>query len=188
MTTKANSPMKVITGVDTRWSYVNAWEPNASFERICLSRYLRDLRVDIKGSHYLNPVSWRCTLVWSAYNGLPLSLEGVGKVLKLDDQKLSEGKGLIRYFCTPCSPTKANAGRVRNLPCHAPGKWALFKNYNMRDVDVEVAIQKRLEHYPVPQFVWDEYHLDQEINDRGIAIDRELVRNAIACEIGRAHV
>ena len=109
--------------------------------------------------------------------GLPLSLEGAGAVLKLDDQKLSEGKDLIRYFCVPCAPTKSNGGRTRNLPEHAPDKWSLFKKYNRRDV--EVAIQQRLRRYPVLDFVWEEYHLDQEINDRGIAIDMEFVENAI---------
>ena len=112
--------------------------------------------------------------------GLPLSLEGVGAVLKLQDQKLKEGKDLIRYFCTPCKPTKANGGRTRNLPKHDPEKWELFKKYNQRDVEVEMAIQKRLSKYPVPEFIWDEYHLDQEINDRGIMLDMDVVENAIA--------
>lgn len=118
-------------------------------------------------------------MVWSAYMGLPLSLEGAGAVLKLDDQKLSEGKDLIRYFCVPCAPTKSNDGRTRNLPEHAPDKWSLFKKYNQRDVEVEIAIQQRLHRYPVPDYVWEEYHLDQEINDRGIAIDMGVVENAI---------
>lgn len=170
---------------------VEKWAFNASFERVCLSRWIKRHHPEyFRGydshegtlSGFLDPSSWRCTLVWSAYNGLPLSLDGVGKVLKLDEQKLSEGKELIRYFCTPCSPTKTNAGRTRNFPCLAPEKGERFKSYNMLDVEVETAIQKRLEHYPVPEFVWDEYRLDQEINDRGIAIDRELVRNAIACD------
>ena len=112
--------------------------------------------------------------------GLPLSLEGVGAVLKLQDQKLKEGKDLICYFCTPCKPTKANGDRTRNLPEHDPEKWELFKKYNQRDVEVEMAIQKRLSKYPVPDFVWDEYHLDQEINDRGIMLDMAVVENAIA--------
>lgn len=111
--------------------------------------------------------------------GLPLSLEGVGAVLKLQDQKLREGKDLIRYFCSPCKPTKSNSGRTRNLPEHDPEKWSLFKSYNKRDVEVEMAIQKRLSKYPVPDFIWDEYHLDQEINDRGIALDMDVVENAI---------
>lgn len=164
------------------------WAFNASFERICLSYWLQSHHPEYFKSYsvpedsvrkYLNPESWRCSMVWSAYMGLPLSLEGAGAVLKLDDQKLSEGKDLIRYFCVPCAPTKANGGRTRNLPEHAPEKWSLFKKYNQRDVEVETAIQQRLSRYPVPDFVWKEYHLDQEINDRGIAIDMEVVENAI---------
>ena len=119
-------------------------------------------------------------MIWSAYMGLPLSLEGVGAVLKLQNQKLKEGKDLIRYFCTPCKPTKANGGRTRNLPQHDSEKWMRFKEYNLRDVEVEMAIKKRLAKYPVPDFIWDEYHLDQEINDRGIALDMNVVRNAIS--------
>jgi DNA polymerase len=168
---------------------VTKWAFNASFERVCLSRWIRrHYPAYFKGydskdealDGFLNPASWRCTLVWSAYNGLPLSLEGVGKVLKLDEQKLSEGKDLIRYFCVPCAPTITNGGRLRNLPRHAQDKWAMFKKYNIRDVDTEVGIQKRLSKYPVPDFVWDEYHQDQMINDRGILIDMGLVENAIA--------
>ncbi len=121
-------------------------------------------------------------MVWSAYMGLPLSLEGAGAVLRLDSQKMTEGKELIRYFCVPCKPTKTNGGRTRNLPQHAPDKWTLFKSYNKRDVEVEMAIQERLRNYPVPESVWDEYHLDQEINDRGIAIDRTLVAQAVAID------
>lgn len=164
------------------------WAFNASFERICLSYWLQRHHPEHFKSYsipedsvrkYLNPESWRCSMVWSAYMGLPLSLEGVGALLKLDDQKLSEGKDLIRYFCVPCAPTKSNGGRTRNLPEHAPDKWSLFKKYNRRDVEVEMAIQQRLRRYPVPDFVWEEYHLDQEINDRGIAVDMEVVENAI---------
>ena len=118
-------------------------------------------------------------MIWSAYMGLPLSLEGVGAVLKLQNQKLKEGKDLIRYFCSPCKPTKSNGGRPRNLPEHDPEKWSLFKSYNKRDVEVEMAIQNRLSKYSVPDFIWDEYHLDQEINDRGIALDMDVVENAI---------
>ena len=121
-------------------------------------------------------------MVWSAYMGLPLSLEGAGAVLKLDSQKMKEGRDLIRYFCVPCKETKSNGGRTRNLPQHAPDKWTLFKSYNKRDVEVEMAIQERLKNYPVPESVWDEYHLDQEINDRGIAIDRTLVAQAVAID------
>ena len=168
---------------------VTKWAFNASFERICLSNWLKknypeyftgySIPEDPAGK-YLDPASWKCTMIWSAYLGLPLSLEGVGAVLKLQDQKLKEGKDLIRYFCTPCKPTKANGGRTRNLPEHDPEKWERFKFYNQRDVEVEMAIQKRLTKYPVPEQIWDEYHLDQEINDRGIALDMKVVENAIA--------
>lgn len=121
-------------------------------------------------------------MVWSAYLGLPLSLEGVGAVLNLDYQKMKEERELIRYFCVPCKGTKTNGGRTRNLPQHALDKWNLFKSYNKRDVEVEMAIQQRLQKYPVPEKVWEEYHLDQEINDRGIAIDLELARQAVALD------
>lgn len=120
------------------------------------------------------------TMIWSAYLGLPLSLAVTGAVLGPEEQKLTEGKELIRYFCVPCKPTKANGGRTRNLPLHDAEKWSRFKSYNKRDVEVEMAIQKRLAKYPVPEKIWDEYHLDQEINDRGIALDMEVVENAIA--------
>ena len=156
------------------------WAFNANFERVCLSRYLSDL--GFFRAAFLSPESWHCTMVWAAYMGLPLSLAAVGSVLGLEEQKMSEGKSLIRYFCTPCTATKTNGGRVRNLPCHAPDKWAMFKAYNKRDVKVEMAIQHRLAKFPVPDFLWDEYHLDQEINDRGIRIDMELVDNAIAVD------
>ena len=156
------------------------WAFNANFERICLSRYLSD--VGLLRDAFLSPESWRCTMVWAAYMGLPLSLAAVGSVLGLEEQKMSEGKSLIRYFCTPCTATKTNGGRVRNLPCHALDKWAMFKAYNKRDVKVEMAIQHRLANFPVPNFLWDEYHLDQEINDRSIRIDMELVDNAIAVD------
>lgn len=168
---------------------VTKWAFNASFERVCLSNWLKKHRPEYftgysipedPAGQYLDPASWKCSMIWSAYMGLPLSLEGVGEVLKLQDQKLKEGKDLIRYFCTPCKPTKANGGRTRNLPKHDPEKWELFKKYNQRDVEVEMAIQKRLSKYPVPEFIWDEYHLDQEINDRGIMLDMDVVENAIA--------
>ena len=168
---------------------VTKWAYNASFERICLSYWLKryypeyfrsySIEEDTVGD-YLDPSSWRCSLVWGAYMGLPLSLKGVGAVLKLDEQKMSEGSDLIRYFCVPCKPTKSNGGRTRNLPFHAPDKWATFKAYNKRDVEVELSIKEKLKNFPVPEFVWDEYHLDQEINDRGIGIDMQLVQNAIA--------
>ena len=168
---------------------ITKWAFNASFERICLSNWLkRHCPEHFRGysipedpaSKYLDPSSWQCTMIWSAYMGLPLSLEGVGAVLKLQDQKLKEGKDLIRYFCKPCKPTKTNGGRTRNLPQHDSEKWILFKEYNRRDVEVEIAIKQKLARFPVPDFVWDEYHLDQEINDRGIMIDPEFVSNAIA--------
>jgi len=150
------------------------WAFNATFERICLSRHLGYPTGD-----YLEPESWRCSMVWVATMGLPLSLEGVGAVLGLEKQKLTEGKELIKYFCQPCAPTKSNGQRTRNLPAHAPDKWLAFKKYNIRDVEAEMSIQTRLSKYPVPDSVWDEYHLDQEINDRGVALDMELVRQAI---------
>lgn len=153
---------------------VTKWAFNASFERICLSRWL-----GLPSGTYLEPDQWRCSMIWSAYLGLPLSLAGVGAVLKLDKQKLDTGKDLIRYFCKPCRPTKKNGGRTRNLPRHDPGKWELFKSYNLRDVETEMEIQKKLARFPVPEFVWDEYHLDQEINDRGIRVDMQMVENAI---------
>ena len=150
------------------------WAFNATFERVCLSRYLGYPTGD-----YLEPDSWRCSMIWAATMGLPLSLEGVGAVLGLEKQKLTEGKELIKYFCQPCAPTKSNGQRTRNLPAHAPDKWLAFKKYNIRDVETEMSIQTRLAKYPVPDSVWDEYHLDQEINDRGVALDMELVRQAI---------
>lgn len=153
---------------------VTKWAFNANFERICLSRFLGYPTGD-----YLNPESWRCSMIWAATMGLPLSLEGVGAVLGLEKQKLTEGKDLIKYFCQPCAPTKSNGQRTRNLPCHAPDKWLAFKKYNIRDVETEMSIQARLAKYPVPESVWEQYHIDQEINDRGVALDMELVRQAI---------
>ena len=167
---------------------VTKWAYNASFERVCLSVWLRRYypqhfrTYSIPGDpvqSYLDPSSWKCTLVWAAYNGLPLGLDMVGAVLGFEEQKLKAGKELIKYFCCPCRPTKKNGGRTWNLPHHAPEKWALFKKYNERDVQVEMQIQERLKNYPVPDFVWDEYHLDQEINDRGIMIDQDMVRQAL---------
>lgn len=165
------------------------WAFNVSFERVCLSVWLQryypqyfesySVREDTV-ENYLDPSAWRCSMVWSAYMGLPLSLAGAGAVLGLLEQKLKEGKDLIRYFCVPCKPTKVNGGRTRNLPEHDAEKWETFKVYNKRDVEVEMSIQDRLRKYPVPDFVWEEYHLDQEINDRGIALDRTFVKNAIA--------
>lgn len=162
---------------------------NAVFERVCLSYWLKHNYPDKFKSYgtaedttgnYLNPVSWRCTMVWSAYMGLPLSLEGVGAVLGLKEQKMKEGKDLIRYFCVPCKPTKTNGGRTRNLPQHSPDKWSTFRAYNERDVITEIGITEKLNKFPVPDFIWDEYLLDQQINDRGILVDMLLVENAIA--------
>ena len=155
------------------------WAYNASFERVCISVWLRRNYPQFFNGNYLDPSSWKCSMVWAAYNGLPFGLERVGAALGLEQQKLKEGRDLIRYFCNPCKPTKSNGGRSWNLPDHAPEKWELFKKYNQRDVEVEMQIQERLQNYPVPDFVWDEYHLDQEINDRGIMVDRELVEQAI---------
>ena len=150
---------------------------NSQFERICLSRFL-----GYPAGNYLAPASWRCSMVWASTLGLPHSLESVGAVLGLEKQKLTEGKDLIRYFCVPCRPTKANGGRMRNLPEHAPEKWERFKAYNLRDVETEMQIQERLSRFPVPDAIWEEYQLDQEINDRGIGVDMELVRQAIVMD------
>ena len=166
------------------------WAFNANFERVCLSRYLRDLGVGLDPFHdnhplsaecarFLNPESWRCSMVWAATMGLPLSLEGVGAILGLEKQKLTEGKNLIKYFSVPCAPTKANGGRTRNHPFHAPDKWEAFKQYNIRDVETEIGIKNRLAKFPVPEEIWDEYHIDQEINDRGVRLDMDLVKEAI---------
>ena len=172
---------------------VEKWAFNSSFERVCLSRYLSDRGVSLDPfadnpfpsvgtslARFLNPASWRCYMIWSAYMGLPLSLEKVGAVLGLEKQKLSEGKDLIRYFCKPCSATIANGKRTRNLPEHKPDRWELFKSYNHRDVETELDIQARLSKFPVPESIWEEYRQDQEINDRGVLLDMTFVRNAIA--------
>lgn len=155
------------------------WAFNATFERVCLSTYIKKLRPDLFRRRYFDAKSWRCSMIWCAYLGLPLSLKAAGAVLGLDKQKMEEGKDLIRFFCTPCRATKANEGRTRNYAFHAPGKWETFKQYNKRDVEVEMAIQKKLSRYPVPDSVWEEYQIDQEINDRGIAVDLDLARNAM---------
>lgn len=153
------------------------WAFNAAFERICLSRFL-----GYPTGTYLSPESWRCSMIWAATMGLPLSLEGVGAVLGLEKQKLTEGKDLIKYFCQPCAATKSNGGRTRNRPFHAPDKWEAFKRYNIRDVETEMGIQHKLRKFPVPDEVWEEYHIDQEINDRGVRLDMELVQQAIAMD------
>ena len=177
---------------------VTKWAFNASFERVCLSCYLRDLGISLDPFHdkhplsqevarFLNPESWRCSMVWAATMGLPLSLEGVGSVLGLEKQKLTEGKELIKFFCQPCAPTKTNGQRTRNRPFHAPDKWDAFKRYNLRDVETEMGIQQRLAKFPVPDQVWEEYHIDQEINDRGVRLDMELVRSAIDMDTRSRH-
>ena len=149
---------------------IEKWAFNANFERVCLSRFLGER---------LSSKSWYCTMIWSAYLGLPLSLEKVGEVLKLDKQKMNEGKALIRYFSIPCKPTKTNGMRTRNLPHHDLGKWSTFKEYNQRDVETEMAIKKKLSAFPMPQSEWENYWVDQNINDRGILIDEVLVDSAI---------
>lgn len=154
---------------------ITKWAFNASFERICLSRWF-----GLPSGHYLKPHSWRCSMVWSAYMGLPLSLESAGMVLGLEQQKMREGKDLIRFFSKPCRPTIKNGGRTRNLRCHDEEKWESFKAYNKRDVETEMGIQQRLHKFPVPDEVWKEYHLSEEINDRGIGVDTDFVNHAIA--------
>ena len=146
---------------------------NANFERTCLSKHF---------GRYIPPESWHCSAVQAAMLALPRSLEDVGRVLGLDEQKMKEGKELIRYFCVPCKPTKANGGRIRNLPCHAPEKWELFKTYCKRDVDVEKSIRRKLHNFPIPESEMELYRIDQRINDRGVLVDMKLVRNAVSCE------
>ena len=154
---------------------------NAAFERICLSRFLWDQGLLPQGQ-YLDPASWRCTMVWSAYAGLPLSLKDVGEALELTKGKMDEGKGLIKLFCQPCKPTSTNGGKERIFPADAPEKWKMFKAYNKRDVEVEMEIAERLSSVPVPERVWEEYCDSERINDRGILVDQELVHRAIALD------
>lgn len=168
-------PEEIIAALDD--DTIIKWAFNAAFERICLSRFL-----GYPTGTYLSPESWRCSMIWAATMGLPLSLEGIGAVLGLEKQKLTEGKDLIKYFCQPCAATKANGGRTRNRPFHAPDKWEAFKRYNVRDVETEMGIQHKLRKFPVPDEVWEEYHIDQEINDRGVRLDMELVQQAIAMD------
>lgn len=151
---------------------VTKWAFNAQFERVCLSRYL-----GYPNGQYLDPSSWHCTMVWAATLGLPLSLEGVGAVLGLEKQKLKEGKDLIRYFCTPAKAK--DGGLIRRYPADAPGKWALFKAYNLRDVETEMSIQQKLSKFPVTESEWSNYTLDQQVNDQGIMLDRTLVTQAM---------
>lgn len=169
---------------------VTKWAFNAQFERVCLSRYLRDKGINVNPGQtgkseglFLNPSSWHCTMIWSATLGLPMSLENVGAVLGLDKQKLTSGKNLIKYFCLPCNPTKVNGGRTRNKYFHDKEKWELFKSYNKRDVEVEMSIQEKLSRFPVPDFLWQEFYLDQTINDRGIEIDSLFVESAIKLDL-----
>lgn len=164
-------PTEIIKSLDDPTIIKSAF--NAQFERVCLSRF---------AGHRLTPVGWHCSRVWAATLGLPLSLRDVGTVLGLPRQKITAGKELVRYFCTPCKPTKSNQNRTRNFPYHAPDKWQQFKQYNQRDVEVEMEITKKLEHFPVPQNEWKNYWMDQDINDRGIRIDQQLVNNAIKCQ------
>lgn len=167
---------------------VTKWAFNSQFERVCLSAYLKknypqyfksyNADDDAVGN-YISPKGWKCSLVWAAYMGLPLSLKAVGEVLKLTDRKMDEGKALIKYFSVPCNPTKTNGGRTRNFPEHDIQKWNTFKEYNKRDVEVEMSIHEKLHNFPVPDFVWEEFWIDQAINDRGIEIDTDIVKNAI---------
>ena len=182
-------PEKVLEALTD--DHVTKWAFNAQFERICLSYWLRKhypsyfRRNDTEDEamkDYLSPYSWKCSRIWAAYMGLPLSLEDAGAILHLKDQKMKEGKELIRYFCMPCKATKVNGGRTRNYPFNALDRWEIFKSYNKRDVEVEMSIQEKLADYPVPESVWDEYHIDQEINDRGISVDMTLVRQALAID------
>ena len=167
---------------------VTKWAFNSQFERVCLSAYLKknypqyfksyNADDDAVGN-YISPKGWKCSLVWAAYMGLPLSLKAVGEVLKLTDRKMDEGKALIKYFSVPCNPTKANGGRTRNFPEHDIQKWNTFREYNKRDVEVEMSIHEKLHNFPVPDFVWEVFWIDQVINDRGIEIDCDIVKNAI---------
>ena len=171
-------PEEVIKALDDK--NVKKWAFNANFERICLSKYL---------NKELSPLSWRCTMVWCATLGLPLSMDKVGEVLKLENKKLKEGKNLIKYFCSPykeseatCKDYGSNNKRIRNLPIHDIDKWEKFKEYNKRDVYVELDIQRRLAKFPVSEREWENYEIDQFINDRGIMLDMEFVKNAIDCD------
>lgn len=164
-------PSQIIEALDNPNIIKSAF--NAQFERVCLSYFV---------GHRLKPAGWHCSRVWSATLGLPLSLRDVGSVLGLPRQKITAGKKLVRFFCTPCKPTKANQNCTRNFPYHAPDKWQQFKQYNQRDVEVEMEITKKLERFPVSQNEWENYWMDQDINDRGIRIDQQLVNNAIKCQ------
>lgn len=175
--TKEDLPKDIIDAIVS--DSIIKWAFNANFERVCFTNWLKQHHPELMNLNFLSPTSWRCSMVWSAYMGLPLSLEGVGSILGLDKQKLTSGKDLIRYFCLPCPPTKVNGGRTRNFPHHTPDKWSDFILYNKRDVEVELAIKDKLKKFPVPDFIWEEYHQDQIINDRGIKIDKAFVEAAL---------
>lgn len=170
-------PENIINAITDR--NITKWAFNSQFERICLSMYFKKHRPELMQGNYLEPEGWKCSMTWCAYMGLPMSLAGAGAVLGLEQQKLTEGKELIRYFCILCKPTKANGGRIRNLPEHDTAKWENFVRYNKRDVEVEMAIQAKLSHFSVPENIWEEFWVDQRINDRGIEVDVEFARNAI---------
>ena len=170
-------PENIINAITDR--NITKWAFNSQFERICLSMYFKKHRPELMQGNYLDPEGWKCSMTWCAYMGLPMSLAGAGAVLGLEQQKLTEGKELIRYFCIPCKPTKVNGSRIRNLPEHDTAKWENFVRYNKRDVEVEMAIQAKLSHFPVPENIWEEFWVDQRINDRGIEVDMEFARNAI---------
>ncbi|HRU99972.1 MAG TPA: DNA polymerase [Ruminococcus sp.] len=165
-------PAEVVDAIHNENIIKSAW--NAQFERICLSKYF---------GTQLSPDSWQCTMVWAASLSLPLKLATAAQALKTAQQKDAVGERLIRYFSIPCKPTKANGGRTRNLPEHAPDDWKLFKSYCIQDVETERDIRRRLEKFPLMPQEWDYYHMDQRINDRGILIDRELVQQAIICNM-----
>lgn len=170
-------PENIINAITDR--NITKWAFNSQFERICLSMYFKKHRPELMQGNYLEPEGWKCSMTWCAYMGLPMSLAGAGAVLGLEQQKLTEGKELIRYFCIPCKPTKVNGGRIKNLPEHDTAKWENFVRYNKRDVEIEMAIQVKLSHFPVPENIWEEFWIDQRINDRGIEVDMEFARNAI---------
>lgn len=158
------------------------WAHNAAFERVALSAWLRRHHPDLLTEEFLDPAQWRCTMVWSAYLGLPMGLDAVGAALDLDVQKDSAGKKLIRQFCAPATPSVLNGGGTRNLPASDPTGWAQFIEYNRRDVEVELAIHDRLSLFPMPEAEWDAYALDQAINDTGINLDRTLADAAVALD------
>lgn len=168
---KEELPSNILSALEDE--SIEKWAFNANFERVCLSSFI---------GKRLKPKGWYCTRIWSAYLGLPLSLEKVGEVLKLDKQKMSEGKALIKYFSYPCKVTIANGMRTRNLAKDDIEKWTTFKKYNIRDVETERAIQKKLSPFPVPISEWENYWVDQDINDRGILIDEDLVKSAISLD------